>query len=429
MTPWDPLGAWPSWRRRLWAGLAVVAVIAWLPVFWASLRPSRDVFRDFFQEWASARNRLVGLPVYSSHHLTFPRHTGENLPRDTEIERNAHPPTSVLLVLPFGLLAYRDALLAWNLTSLAMLWASLWVVKRQLEVPLSWWSVFPAMVLLLSCGPLTVQLFQGQLNLVLMLLITGVWAAGRSGRPFWAGAFLGTATAVKLFPGFLFLYFILSRRWRVVLAGLLSCAALTVLTAAVLGPESYRAYARDVLPGLRTFWSDWPNASLVGFWFKLFDPATGRVSDRVEPLWRSATLARLGALASCAAVVAVLAAVVPKARSSVRSDHAFGLAVTSMLLVSPVTWDHSLLLLLVPVASLWVALPPSGVVRGLFMGALAAVWAWPFVVHDAFIPGGRLGGLASPVQALTVLSFQCYALIVLFGLGVLATLRGWGEAR
>ena len=41
-----------------------------------------------------------------------------------------------------------------------------------------------------------------------------------------------------------------------------------------------------------------------------------------------------------------------RARTRDQRDLAFGLAVTAMLLVSPITWDYSLPLLLVPLAVL-----------------------------------------------------------------------------
>jgi hypothetical protein len=96
-----------------------------------------------------------------------------------------------------------------------------------------------------------------------------------------------------------------------------------------------------------------------------------------------------------------------------------------MLLVSPLTWDHYFLLLSLPIATLWALLPPSPSVRGLFLGSLIAMWLWVNPVHNAFIPGGRTEGMATSVHTLTILSYQCYALVIFFGLGVVAALRGW----
>ena len=94
-----------------------------------------------------------------------------------------------------------------------------------------------------------------------------------------------------------------------------------------------------------------------------------------------------------------------------------------MLLVSPITWDHYLLLLLVPIAVTWVRLPRSDTARIIFTAILIAFWSWPLQIDNLIIPGGVATGLARPVHTLTILSYQCYALLALFALGVMESLR------
>jgi hypothetical protein len=393
------------------------------PVYVSSLRPPAGLVIDFFQEWASARNYLEGLPVYTDQRVTIPLYLGKKEldAHDRSIEVNAHPPAAILLALPLARLPYRDAALVWNLSSLGMLLVSLYLVAKGLRIPFSIWSVFPLATLLLSCTPLLMQQRLGQLNLVILLLVTGAWAADRSGRPLLAGTCLGIVMAIKIFPGFLFLYFIIRRRWRTVFAGAVSLLLLTGFTAALFGPEAYRYYFLAVLPRVAKFRGLWANASLVGFWVKLFDPPSEY--PRVVPIWHSPAMARTGILVSCSAILAVLAWIVRRSKSLIEKDLAFGLAVTAMLLVSPITWDHYLLLLLAPIAVTWVRLPRSDAARIFFTAILIAFWSWPLQIDNLIIPGGVSTGLARPVHTLTILSYQCYALLALFALGVVESLR------
>src|SRR6266568_5970984 len=208
--PWDPLNAWPAGRHWVWMTLAILVAISFGPVFVTSLRPAPDVVVDFFRNWAAARSVRDGLPIYMSQDVVVQRYLGR--PRDandvTQAEVYTHPPATVLLALPLAGLDYPNATLVWNLISLLALLASLELVRRGLGIALSIAAVFPALSLMLLCTPLFEQLQQGQLNLILLLLIVGSWSAERSGRPRLAGACLGTATALKLFPGFLILYFV-----------------------------------------------------------------------------------------------------------------------------------------------------------------------------------------------------------------------------
>jgi Glycosyltransferase family 87 len=408
--------SWP------WFALALVVGFYQLPAFVGAMWPPRDIISDFYQDWASARNFFCGLPIYSDNREMVGRYVGQVDPVCLCNPVNAHPPTSVLLFAPLARLDYRPALLIWNLSSLALLGLSLRLVFQGLGVPFSHRTALATFCLLMFCRPLLQQLFHGQLNLVLLALLTGAWAADRSGRAGWAGALVGTATAIKLFPGVLFLFLVLRRQWNSLIAGAITVAVLSGLTVAILGLETYRAYIQDVLPNLKTFSSSWFNASLVGFWSRLFDPDTP--VQHVEPLWRSAMAAQAGILVSWIAVLAVLARNARRAQTRTGLDHAFGSAITGMLLLSPITWDYAFLLLLVPVAVLWANPPRTERAKILLLTASAGLWFWQKPFCHILIPGGFLQGMAYPVHSLTVLSYQCYSLIVLLILGTMEATGG-----
>jgi hypothetical protein len=413
------MNAWSARRHWLWLALAVVVCVFQGPGLVGDLRPSLNRGQDFFQDWASARNRTEGLPVYTPHEITARRYLGAQI--DTTgtyfVPINAHPPTSVLLALPLARLEYADAFLAWGLLSVAALVAALWLVGRGLGTRLSVAAVLPAVTLLLICFPFRSHLAQGQLGIILLLLIVGAWVLFRRGWPLCAGALLAVATAIKLFPGLLFLFFLLRRQWRALLGGAVAFALIVVLTAAVLGPTIFSIYFQEVLPQVADFRSGWGNASLSGAWFKLFDPLTDRM--RVEALWRGPALARAGAWLCSGAVLAILSWHTVRARSQAEEDQAFGLAVTAMLLVSPITWDHYLVLLLLPLAIIWTRLPPSGArpIHWLFVAPLAALWLDTDQLWNYFLPGAYQQWVATPLQVMTILSIKCYALVGLFALG------------
>jgi hypothetical protein len=145
---WDPFGAWPRERPWIWWSLAFWTIFFRGPDFMAGLQVPARSLPDFFQEWASARNYFEGLPIYTKHWTTAPLYLGITVARDpAAVVVNAHPPTSVLLALPFAGLDFSTAFLAWNLFSLAALAASLWLVKTQLDIPIATWSAAPFLTL------------------------------------------------------------------------------------------------------------------------------------------------------------------------------------------------------------------------------------------------------------------------------------------
>ena len=142
--------------RVFWATSAI-----WLAVFFGSefvenfgMGPwkERHAFPDFFQEWSSARNLFEGVPIYAPLSIPLRRYVGAPADAMGLVIINAHPPTSVLLALPFARLDFDIAFPAWNLVMLAPIAASLWIVARQLGISPTRWDVFPAIALSLLCS-------------------------------------------------------------------------------------------------------------------------------------------------------------------------------------------------------------------------------------------------------------------------------------
>jgi alpha-1,2-mannosyltransferase len=419
---WDPLSVWPNERHWIWATLACWLLLLRGPDFVGNLQRTPVMIPDFFQEYASARNWSESLPIYANFHETVPRYLGHPFGDEYPlVSVNAHPPTSVLLAFPFVKLSFSNAFAVWNTVSLASLAASLWIVRRQMKIHFSAWSVAPLVALLLLCFPLWEQCRHGQLGLVLLLLVTCTWASERSEQPWLAGAFLGTATALTLSPIFLVFYYALRGRWKVVIAGLVTNAFLTVVSAFVLGLDAYRTYFLTVLPEIQRFPVAWNNDSLWGFWSRLFDPAPGRERSQwlIDPLYYSPALAKALSLVSSTAICGVLVWQVRSDSQRQRNDLTFGLAVTAMLLVSPICWGHHLLMLLVPLAVVWMELPPSLFARTLFLLIVTAFWMDHRLFRTAFELHGRA---PTPVDSLGSLSYQFYALLGFFVL-VLMDLR------
>src|SRR5207248_249225 len=69
-------------------------------------------------------------------------------------------------------------------------------------------------IALLAWPPVAMELRFGNWSLVLAVLTVLVWRCHRAGRPRGAGALLGLAVAIKLFPAVLLGFFVLKRAWR-----------------------------------------------------------------------------------------------------------------------------------------------------------------------------------------------------------------------
>jgi hypothetical protein len=375
------------------------------------------VVPDFFQEWYSAHLWWSGQSPYAPMesgaraHLHISPEVTQGLPR-----LNAHPPGAVLLALPLGELDFADAFAVWGTLSAWCLAVSVPLLIRGLRPALPGWAVLPLGVAVALSAPFWAQLVHGQLNLFLLLLIVGAWLADRSGRPLLAGGLIGTAALVKLFPAYLLVYFVLARRWRALAAGLTAIGIGLVVTSAVLGPDIWPVYFTEVVPVTQEFASAWPNASLTGWWLKLFDPSSVWPLVRPTPIVAERSIALAGAVLSALVLTGWLWYCIR--RTGGDRDVGWAAATVIMLLVSPTTWDHYLLLLALPVVVLGCRLPAGWprlvLVSALITLAIPLFQILQFGMHLIGVTGdGRMGWASPPIVTVTLLSAHTYALLSL----------------
>ena len=408
----SPIGS--GLRIAVWGFLAALAIVSqarsWIDVF----RPAPGAMWDFSQEWLSARNYWTGQPVYSPQHKTLVQHTGMK-PQGPylQFDWNAHPPVAILLALPFGRLSYPDAHQAWNIAmSVLLLWALLLAIRLR-EAPFRVDHLLALVTLLAFCHPLLLQMKYGQLNGFLVFLLVAAWWADRRQYQYLAGACIGAAAAIKLLPAFLFIYWLMQGRWRALLGGAGAFVLLNSLAWAVLDPGAFGAYIFTAVPSINHFQGSWLNMSLPGLWVKLFNPEP---SENVVPLLRAPALAQVLVIASQVVVVVLTAIRCRQAHTREQRDRALGLAVVGMLLVSPITWSHYLLMLLMPLA-VRRATPTWRLTQAAWYVCLFVCWVpMIWLLHLAW-PGSRSlnpPSTAHPWVTLTLLSLPTYALVFLF---------------
>jgi alpha-1,2-mannosyltransferase/arabinofuranan 3-O-arabinosyltransferase len=269
---------------------------------------------DFDSFWRSARAMLEGQSIYD---------TGADLV-------NLNPPLWTVLISPLGLLEPITAYRVFVLISLAVVVGYLaWTVEELRLRP--GWTVIGVVMLLLS-SPLLATLALGQVYPVLALGLVAAWVADRRDRQGISGAALGLVVALKpsLLP--VLLWPLARRKWKALLAALVSGAMAMLLGVIVLGPGEtwdYIGVLRE--QPVSTYWD---NASLPSAAARLFteNPYAQNV----------ATLPWMVGFGFALGIVAI-------ALTAMRVRHGpeVGLwaLVAASLLASPIAWHNYLVLL------------------------------------------------------------------------------------
>ncbi len=354
-------------KQWLWGLLLIAGATSGFALAAGShFRPKVGYVSDFTQDWLSAREVIANRPPYGDLWAMVRQQFHGEPPTDF-LQWNAHPPASILLVLPLGFLRHEIAFFVWNLATFPLFVVAVWIVMAELA-PWNWRRGALAALAIgavgITCFPLLHQVVMGQFNALLAFLIAVAWASDRRGWWLTAGLAVGFAAAIKLFPAFLFLYLLGTRRWRTVGVAVAVIVAVNAVALGVFGFGAYRTYAFEVVPAVSAkYATQWNNLSLQAFWLRLFDPTP---ESRIVAVAHLPLLGKLLGALSRFAVIVLTGLAAWRATSLAARDRAFALAVTGMILVSPIAWPHYLIMLAVPIGVLGANLYRSA-------------WRWPLV--------------------------------------------------
>ncbi len=307
---------------------------------------------DFCQDYVAAFRLVHGEPPYLPLRL-WAGPIACSLPGAYD----AHPPASVLLFVPFGLLPQIPATVLWGFCLLAAYLAS----GALLLQALGWLSLRGLALFVIASlywQPLIGA--EGAQNLwqLLILLLVASWRLEHSGRYRWAGGLLGLAGLLKIWPAALLLGAMVRGRWRLALAGWLALILGMLLAWLFLGPDAYATYLGPVRAGENESIAVVGNISLVGAVARLFigDPPF------LPPGVRGLTLNQAVLVGEGVAGLLLVGALAfiwwchRRRPCQAADDLQQGLLVTVLLLAFPLTWHFGLILLLLPGALMVLAL-------------------------------------------------------------------------
>jgi Glycosyltransferase family 87 len=360
----------PTARRAplLLVALPLVAIAIFVLFSAAVLRSAGDTLGfDFLAYHQAARRILDGMPLYD---LAFESAGGFGL--------FYYPPPFAVLLLPLGLLD--PAVATWVWTGLLVGAFALGVALMPVAPDVRWTTVLLAGL----SWPFLYALKLGQIGPILFLLFAAGWRW--LDRPAVLGASAGLGAILKIQPGLVLVWALLTRRFRAVVAGAAVIGVAAVVAAVVTGPGSWLDYAvllRRVSDPITTVHNFTPGAMA----------------------WQLGAPIAVAATVQLVATLLVLAVVVVAAlRASAESSYL--VVVVASQLLSPILWDHYALLLLLPTAWLlqrghwWaVALPLAT--------ALPLVGLMPSIVYPLSFAAGLLlplvvglrdGRVPSPVR-------------------------------
>ena len=203
---------------------------------------------------------------------------------------------------------------------------------------------FAIAALALLYAPITDDFAFSQRQTLIPLLLVLVMRALDKRREAAAGLLLGLAVAYRAFPALIAGYFVIRRQWRPLIFMGVGLAIVGAVTIAGLGLAVCMSYLHGMNFAMSSFKFGPTDVSLRGFLIRLFAYAAG-----LQPNSRLQLLQRITITSAEIVVVALTAWPTYQRRQLAGFDRrAYGLWVAAAIVLSPLSWIHYMVLLLIP---------------------------------------------------------------------------------
>ena len=311
---------WHDWPRAVAVALCGGAMVVWGEVVVYAM--GRDG-TDFWILFKGARTWERGGSLYDIH-AVLTNHVGAVF---------KVPPFYGMLFQPFVEMSGLTVLFWYRLVTIVLAVLAMVIWWRTLR-PAWHWGV-PAVAMLGVFRPVADTIANGQIDVMLLLLLVICYWALYHQRDGLAGGVIAVATLFKIYPILLLGFFIIKGRWRAVVGfviGMLVCNGIAI---AAMGWDMHRIYLFDVLPhiGGTTSWVE--NQTISGFITRWFDVP---FDAHIFALHGVSLVAQL-----CSLLVVVSVCVLTlrnEPTQSTRYALQYGLFVVLMVLAVPAAWMH-----------------------------------------------------------------------------------------
>jgi glycosyl transferase family 87 len=325
-----------------------------------------------------------------------------------------HPPLLFLVLVPIAGFTLAQAAAIWGGVSLGLLFLLAALLAKVYLGP----APRPSTVLvvfgaLFLWPPVQYNLAKGQWSILVALLLAMFWHFHVRGDHRSAGASLGVASAVKLFPALLGLY-LLARAPRAVLWMVITIGAVLALPLLWMGPQTIQMFLAQSQANV-TYWETFPAVtySIHGVLARLLIGG-----QWARPLVEAPLIARgLGTFVAILLVVIAIWFTRRQADERYREGPRFAVWVALLVMLNPLAMAHTGVILALPIV--------------LVAQALASdhrVWpkvAWTLGVALVSIPGHTLIFLASnpiePWQGVAVIALPTWGTLSFFLAAVAAS--------
>ncbi|MCE1248255.1 MAG: DUF2029 domain-containing protein [Firmicutes bacterium] len=209
-----------------------------------------------------------------------------------------YPPFMLLIYYPFAFLAPKAAISVMMVLNHILLLLSVVLLLKSVDIK-SYTAVIPVFIIALLSAPSVDSLFAGQINFIILFLLSMFFYLYSREKTEWASAALGMAMALKIIPGVALLYFVVKKDYKSLAYSIASFLGFTFLPVLFWGNKILADYiaVRDRYLFVSM---GYENQSVRAFFLKYFT-----ANDMYSAVFNSNIFAVCGWLLVSTALIAV----------------------------------------------------------------------------------------------------------------------------
>ncbi|MFB3895817.1 MAG: glycosyltransferase family 87 protein [bacterium] len=180
-----------------------------------------------------------------------------------------YPPFWGLVIKPFTLFPFAIMQHVWRALQAFLVFLFIWQAIKWLnrvrppEVPYLYLTLVCLLTLFYS--PVISTLFKGQANVLILVLLGLSLLYFYRNRQYLSGIILGIATMIKILPGFLIIYWLWKREYKLAIAAIATIITISLLTILILGLPMHITWVKQTIrysQYIQTHWNYQGNISL-----------------------------------------------------------------------------------------------------------------------------------------------------------------------
>jgi len=251
-------------------------------------------------------------------------------------------PTTTFLILPVAGFNHQEARTLWILFNLILFSLTLVFIIRRMKFDHLWVPLL--LILFFTFQPLYENIVSAQAYIFIFCLLAFVFFGYISQKFKLPGILLGLVLILKSAGTFLFLFFLIKKRWELVLFAILTIISLFLISLPLLGLDSWIAYANKLID-----YSSSPTLSVTAyqtvhsFFHHLFT---------FDEKWNQYPLLNLPMLAKFLTLIVTLSVIFVSSWFVLKSQNkslAFSTFIIMGLILNPASIDYHYVLILIPV--------------------------------------------------------------------------------